>query len=77
VEEAVEVVRNHEGGTGRDGVAAVARREAVSAADREWTPAGRRLRRLADAAPEKGRTQKDESQERKGIFGFPASSRER
>jgi len=57
VEEAVEVVRNHEGGTGRDGVAAVTRREVASAIFREWTPAGRRPRRLAGVAPEKGRTE--------------------
>jgi hypothetical protein len=68
VEEAVEVVRNHEGGTGRDGVAAIARREVVSAIFQEWTPAGH----LGEGA-----YTKDESHERKVISGSPAPCRER
>jgi hypothetical protein len=77
VEKTVEVVRNHEGGTGRDGVAAVARREAVSAVDREWTPAGEEAASACRRGFGEGAYEKDESQERMGVFGSPASSRER
>jgi hypothetical protein len=78
VEEAVEVVRNHEDGTGRDGLAAIARGMRASAGLLEWTPAeGETLHRVTGAGTGEGAYTKDESQERKGILGSPAPCRER